>query len=246
MMFFEKFFKKKEKNSFAANENVQALHKNLPFTASEQYRMLRTNIQFTLPANVKCPVIGVTSSIRGEGKSTTSVNLSYMLAEKGHRVLLIDADLRLPSIAKKLDMKGAPGLSNMLVSSNMDMEEFKSDIHDQWYILPAGDIPPNPSELLGSERMEKLLDTLKEQFDYIVIDLPPVNLVTDAISISNFLTGMIVVVRENYVTKHDVDNCFRQMNLSNVNILGFVMNESSQGGGTYAHRKNYKYYKKDN
>ena len=88
------------------------MHKNLAFTATEQYKLIRANLDFTLPENEKCPVIGVTSSMRGEGKSTTAVNLSYVFAEKGSKVLLIDADMRIPSIAKKMDIESSPGLSD--------------------------------------------------------------------------------------------------------------------------------------
>ncbi len=227
------FGKKKNNMLFSTNEEEKTLHKNLEFTASEQYRMLRTNILFTLPSDVKCPIIGVTSSTRGEGKSTTATNLSYVLAEKGHKVLLIDGDLRIPSIAKKMGIKSSPGLTDLLVNAKADINDWRSTVHNKWYILPSGNIPPNPSELLGSDRMEKILELLKEHFDYIIIDLPPVNLVTDAISVSPYLTGMIVVVREDYVSKPDVEQCFRQMKLSNVKILGYVMNVSDNGGGRY-------------
>ncbi len=236
----------KKKAPFAAKESKTTLHKNLEFTASEQYRLLRTNIMFTLPENVKCPIIGVTSSMRGEGKSTTSVNLSYFLAEKEQRVLLIDGDLRIPSIARKAEIKSSPGLTDMLIGKHTDTESLKSSIHERLYILPSGDIPPNPSELLGSERMKRLLDAFTADFDYIVIDLPPVNLVSDAVSISSLLTGMIVVIREDYATKQDLEACFRQMKLSGVNILGCVMNQSNMGAGIYrkyTRSKEYKYYR---
>lgn len=96
------------------NENKKTLHKNLEFTATEQYKLIRANLDFTLPEDEKCPVIGVTSSMRGEGKSTTAINLSYVFAEKGSKVLLIDADLRIPSIAKKLGIDSSPGLADLL------------------------------------------------------------------------------------------------------------------------------------
>ena len=227
-----------------SDTHQRTLHKNLEFTATEQYKLLRTNLDFTVPVGTKCPVIGVTSSIRGEGKSTTAVNLSYVLAEKGSRVLLIDGDLRIPSVAKKMEIQGSPGLTDVLMGkSSQSLEDFKSELLDTWYIMPAGEIPPNPSELLGSKRMEATLAMLKEEFDYIVIDLPPVNIVSDALSIASLITGMIVVVREDYTEKKELERCFRQLKLSNVNVLGFVMNEAKSGGGSYSRYRKYRYYK---
>ncbi len=243
------FNKKKTKSPFAVDQTRKTLHKNLEFTASEQYRLLRTNIKFTVPETEGCVIIGVTSSVRGEGKSTTSVNLSYVLAQNGHKTLLIDGDLRIPSIAKKMGIESSPGLSDLLIGSSADIGSWKSPECSSWYILPSGEIPPNPSELLGSKRMEKVLETLKEHFDYIVIDLPPVNIVSDAMSVSSYINGIIVVIREEYASKKDVDLCFKQLELSNVNILGCVMNESNHGGGSYGRYskygkyKRYKYYK---
>ncbi len=232
---------KNSKTPFQVNNNPKTLHKNLEFTASEQYRLLRTNINFTLPDDVTCPVIGVTSSTRGEGKSTTAVNLSYVLAEMGSRVLLIDGDLRIPSVAKKLEIDTKQGLTDILLGATMDIESWKSDILPNWYILPAGNIPPNPSELLGSRRMERRINTLKESFDYIIIDLPPVNLVSDAVSITNILTGLIVVVRCNYASKKEVEQCFRQLKLSHINVLGCVLNDSEDETGSYGKYKKYRY-----
>ena len=237
-------FKKKHKSSpFMSETHQRTLHKNLEFTATEQYKLLRTNLEFTVPEGTKCPVIGVTSSMRGEGKSTTAVNLSYVLAEKGSKVLLIDGDLRIPSVAKKMNIPSNPGLTDVLMGKGEQIEDYKSTLLDTWYIMPSGDIPPNPSELLGSKRMESALASLREQFDYIIIDLPPVNIVSDALSIASFITGMIVVVRQEYTEKKELEHCFRQLKLSNVHILGCVMNEMTTGSGSYGKYRRYRYYK---
>lgn len=236
---------KRKQNQFAngGTESRRTLHKNLEFTATEQYKLIRANLDFTIPTDEKCPVIGVTSSMRGEGKSTTAVNLSYVFAEKGSKVLLIDGDLRIPSIAKKLGIESSPGLADLLRGKGAQLSEFHSYMLDSWYILPSGCIPPNPSELLGSGRMSSLLKRLREMFDYIIIDLPPVNIVSDAISISSLISGMIVVVREEYTEKKELENCFRQLHLSNVNILGCVMNAARSGSGSYGKYRKYKKYK---
>ena len=240
-----KLFQKRHKTAAFTGNVSNTLHKNLEFTAKEQYKLLRTNLNFTLTEHSKCPVIGVTSSMRGEGKSTTSINLSYVLAENGKKVLLIDGDLRIPSVAKKLGIKGAPGLTNLLMDSGAHkLTEFKSSLLDNLYILPAGDLPPNPSELLGSHRMEALLKAFTEHFDYIVLDLPPVNIVSDALAVSHLIAGMVVVIREDYAQKKEVETCFRQLKLSDVNVLGCVMNYSKTHNGKYGrYKKYYKYYK---
>jgi len=232
-----------KKMFFSGKESQKTLHKNLEFTAKEQYKLLRTNLNFTLPEGEKCPIIGVTSSMRGEGKSTTAVNLSYVLAENGKRVLLIDGDLRIPSIAKKMGVENHNGLTDLLIGKGAQLSEYKSELLPNWYILPSGEIPPNPSELLGSTRMEAILNELKEKFDYIVIDLPPVNIVSDALSVSRFITGMIVVIREDYTEKKELERCYRQLELSNVKVLGCVMNEAKRENGSYGKYRKYKYYK---
>ncbi len=218
---------KKKKSLFSISDSQQTLHKNLEFTATEQYKLLRTNLSFTLPDDKKCHIIGVTSSMRGEGKSTTSINLAYVLAESGKRVMLIDGDLRIPSIAKKMHIDGTFGLTDLLRGGeSIELSMFQSTLLNNWYIMPSGPLPPNPSELLGSKRMEATLNQLSEYYDYIIIDLPPVNLVSDALAISKFISGMIVVIRTEYAEKRELEICMRNLKLSNVNVLGCVMNSA--------------------
>ena len=222
---------KKEKTSRRKKQGL--LCDELSFAAAESYKLLRTNLQFALPEK-ECRIIGVTSSIRGEGKSTTSVNLAYTLAQTGKRVLLIDGDMRLPTIAQKLEMSGTPGLSNLLAGLSAERNCLrKSSYFDNWYILPAGDIPPNPSELLGSERMHALLDRYKDVFDYILLDLPPVNIVVDALVITKWTDGVIVVVRENYTDRRALDACMYQVEKLGAKMLGFVMTDANVGGSSY-------------
>ncbi len=231
---------RRQKKKYDAVNSRRSLHKNLRFAAMEQYKLLRTNLSFVLPEDLKCPIIGVTSSAQGDGKSTTAINLAYVLATDKKRVLLIDGDMRLPSIAKKMDMIGTFGLSNLLVTQSVeDVECFRSDILENWYIIPAGNLPPNPSELLGSTKMQKLLDSLAEQFDYIILDLPPVNAVSDAIAVSRWISGMLLVVRQNYTNKKDIENCVRQLTFSNVKVLGCVMNECVDGVSKKGKYKRY-------
>lgn len=239
------FGKKRKKSVNAPVVNKLTLHKNLEFTATEQYKLLRTNLDFTLPQNEKCPVIGVTSSMRGEGKSTTAINLAYVIAEKGKKVLLIDGDLRIPSIAKKIGINSVPGLTSLLMGNGAQMRDFQSNLLSNLYIIPSGEIPPNPSELLGSQRMKSILNDLKESFDYIIIDLPPVNVVSDALSITELITGVVLVVRESYTEKKELERCCRQLEISNVKVLGMVLNEAKNDGSAFSKYKykKYRYYK---
>lgn len=223
---------KKEKTS-RRKKQQGLLCDELSFAAAEAYKLLRTNLLFALPEQ-ECRIIGVTSSIRGEGKSTTSVNLAYTLAQTGKRVLLIDGDMRLPTIAQKLGMSATPGLSNLLAGLSAERNCLrKSKYFDNWYILPPGDIPPNPSELLGSERMHALLERYKDVFDYILLDLPPVNIVVDALVITKWTDGVIVVVRQNYTDRRALDACMYQVEKLGAKMLGFVMTDSNAGGSSY-------------
>lgn len=219
----------------------------LSFAAAEAYKLLRTNLMFSMP-DKPCRILGVTSSVRGEGKSTTSVNLAYTIAQAGKRTLLIDADMRLPSVATKLNISSDPGLSNLLAGLASENESLrKSDYFDNWYILPAGTIPPNPSELLGSEKMHSLLERFSEIFDVIIIDLPPVNIVADALVISSWTDGLVVVVRENYSDRKALGACMYQIRQIGSKFLGFVMTDADVGEksykryGKYGHRYGYGY-----
>lgn len=232
----------------ATNNNMLPQGK-LSFAATEAYKLLRTNLKFTLRGDKRCNVIGITSAVRGEGKSTTAFNLSYTLAETGQRVLLIDADLRLPSIAKKMGIRSTPGLTNILARTVEVKDAMRTSREfENWTILPSGDIPPNPTEMLGSAQMTSFLKKLTEIYDYIILDFPPVNIVSDALVLAPMLDGMIVVVRENYSERRELTTCLDQLRLSNVHVLGFVMNVSDEDSsvyGKYKRRGRYssKYYK---
>ncbi|MBR3289464.1 MAG: CpsD/CapB family tyrosine-protein kinase, partial [Clostridia bacterium] len=203
----------------------------LNFSASEAYKLLRTNLLFSLPDEQKCRVVGITSSVRGEGKTTTAINLSYTLAETGKRVLLVDADMRLPSISKKLSIPSQPGLSNCLVGMNNLQESIlPSVLLKTFSILPAGTLPPNPSELLGSERMGTLLDEMKKNFDFIIVDLPPVNIVSDALVISKLMDGMVMAVRQNYSDQMQVNECMHHLKFLDTKLLGVVLTSAEEIG----------------
>ena len=235
-------FGKNKKGNASDGAYGVMLGEKLSFAASEAYKLLRTNLMYALTGEEKdeCRVVGVTSSVRGEGKSTTTLNLAYSLAEAGQYVLVLECDMRLPTLAKRLGVDGQKGVSNLLAGLCNGSEVIRrTELHQNLYVLPAGEIPPNPSELLGSERMKVVIDTLKKDFDYILLDLPPVNAVSDPLVASKLTDGIVLVVRQNYSSKRAIAEAVRQLNFVDAKILGFVMTDSNAAAPG---RK--KYYKK--
>lgn len=195
----------------------------LNFAEAEAYKLLRTNIIFSFPNEGRCHILGVTSSIQDEGKSTSSCNLAYALSEAGKKVLLLEADLRRPTIGSKLRVPSVPGLTNLLVSdTRLPSLVRRCEAAPDMDIITAGDIPPNPSELLGSRRMAAVLEELAQQYEYIVLDLPPVTAVSDAVAISKLLDGVVIVVREGVTQRKGLGETMRQLKLAGVRILGFL------------------------
>ena len=231
-------FLKKKKN--AGDEELHLLWQENNFAATEAYKLLRTNVMFTLPDEGRCRIVGITSSMRGEGKSTTAINLAYVMALAGKKVLLIDADLRLPSVSKKLGVSSPKGLSETLIEAEPDLSGvIHMDVAEGFDILTSGAIPPNPSELLGSPHMKRFMEKTSGGYDFIIVDLPPVNVVSDALAISSALDGMMVVVRNNHTKRRELNKCLRALELSGVRTIGVVMN--AEGGGKRTYSKNKKY-----
>lgn len=223
------------------SENIALLCDKMHFDAKEAYKLLRTNVMFTLPDNDMCRVISITSPIRGEGKSTVSINLAYTFAATNSKVLLIDMDMRLPSIANKLNVESKAGLSDYLIGKVKKKDIiYTSDKYSNWDIIFAGSIPPTPAELIGSRSMKELIMSLKKEYDFIIIDLPPVNIVSDALVAKDICDGFIITVRDGYSDKRSLAECIRQLEFLDANILGFVMADSS-GNDTYLSDKYSRY-----
>ena len=190
---------------------------------AEAIRRLRTNMLF-VDVTTGGHSFVVTSSVPGEGKTTTSVNLALAMADAGSRVLLLDADLRNPSVATALGLEGSVGLTTILLG-----RAEPSDVIQQWgssslYILPAGQRPPNPSELLGSEPMEQLFQKLSHDFDFILVDSPPVVPVIDAVLINRLTHGLILVVADERTRKRDLASAVKSLETVDVPISGFALN----------------------
>ena len=230
----------KRKTVLSLEESRKYLGSGLNFASAEAYKLLRTNLGFSLPVDEgQCRVIGVTSSVTGEAKSTTAINLAYTLAQTSKQVLLLEADLRLPTVAKRLKLKQAPGVSNLLVGqcAGNDVLQESGLIPNMW-VATAGNVPPNPAELVGSKRMATAIKAFSKVFDVIVVDLPPVNVVTDALLLNEATDGMIHVVRQGYCDKAALEEAVSQQRFAGTKILGFVMTDADTQEKSY-YKKQY-------
>lgn len=214
----------------------------LNFASSEAYRLLRTNLLFALPFSSlaegeSCRIVGMTSSLSGEGKSTTTLNLGYVLAAAGKAVLIVEADMRLPTISKRLGLQRR-GLSDLLAGLCEEREAIRpAGIQENLWVMSAGSVPPNPTELLGSEQMKAVLASAASRFDFVLLDLPPVNEVSDALVVSRLTHGIIMVVRRGYATRSSVSEAMRQLEYVDAKVLGFVVTRS---GGPSGKKEYYK------
>jgi len=230
-----------KKNKKAAEERVGVYKfgKELDFASTEAYNLLRTNISFSLPDTQTGKVIGITSPCPQEGKSTTSINLCYAIAEAGHTVVLVDSDMRRPSVASVLDIPATPGLSNILAKNSPDAVR-KGVLTEKMSVITSGDVPPNPAEFVSSHKMQELIEKLKEEYEYVIIDLPPVLSVSDPLAISKHTDGIVMIVRHGHTKRRDILEAIRQLRLVNAKIIGFVYN-GVRGRGVSV-KKTGKYY----
>lgn len=189
---------------------------------AESFRTIKTNIQYS-SLDKKYKVIVITSSKPGEGKTFVASNLALTLAQGGKRVVLIDCDFRNPNIHRKFKYSNIYGLSEIL----LDKESFnisERKYNDNLIVIPSGRMPPNPSETLASERMSEFLEELKEEYDYIILDTPPLLFVSDPQVISTKADGTILVVRADKTKKYEIKESYGILKSINVNVIGTILN----------------------
>ena len=190
---------------------------------AESYRSLRTNIQYSsIDKQVKTLV--VTSSNAGEGKSTVAGNLAYTFFQNGKRVLIIDCDLRKPSLHRKFNVSNEEGLTDVLVGTSK-LNNVMKKIDDNLYLLTTGTLPPNPAEIIGSNTMENFLDECKINFDYIILDTPPILPVTDSKLLAIKADATVLVVRSEISKSKHVSQAFKELGKVNANVIGTILND---------------------
>jgi capsular exopolysaccharide synthesis family protein len=203
--------------------------RNSGSTLAESFRSVRTNLKYFIK-EIKNPVISVSSTITAEGKTFISANLAAIVSMTGKKVLLIGLDLRKPRIHKIFGVVNEKGISNYLIGEEkFEDVVIKTEVENLWY-APSGPIPPNPAELIDSYAMTEFIKMAKERFDFIVIDTPPVAIVTDALLISSITDFYLFVVRQRYSSKNTLELVQELYENQNINKIGIVINDISLSG----------------
>ena len=234
--------KKKRRNP--AQEGIyKIIGGKMPFVYNEAYKALRTNVEFlTASNNVK--KIVVTSALSGEGKTCLSINLAISLAQTGKKVIVLDCDLRKPKVHRYLRIKRSSqfGVSTVL-SNTTDIDSSIGYLEElNLYVMLSGPTPPNPAELLNSERTGEMLKNLEERFDYIICDSAPSAIVTDAVALSQYCDGAIFVIRQNYATIDQINEAIARLKGVNAKILGTVLNDYNASDDSTSYYGQYYYY----
>ncbi|MCD5421731.1 polysaccharide biosynthesis tyrosine autokinase [Rhodococcus pyridinivorans] len=210
---------------------------------AEAYREMRTNLQFLEVDNPPRAIV-ITSSLPGEGKTTTAVNLALVLAEAGHSVVLVEADLRRPRVTKYLGSLGDAGLSNVLAHTAALEDVLQPTRFDGMWVLAAGGLPPNPSELLGSAHAREVIEDLRSRFDYVIIDAPPLLPVTDAAILTNIADGALLIARYGKTTREQFARAVGNLRAVNAPVLGTILALTPTKGRGTAYEYRY-YYSSD-
>lgn len=235
---------REKKNSKAPKDFL--LNEKSDMQTSESYAKLRMNLLYTL-VNKENKVIAVTSAISGEGKSTITANLAIACAMSEKKVLLIDADMRRASQQTIFGYdKDLPGLSDVLIGNCKWWESVLTEVRENLNILPTGHLPPNPAELLALPDMAEFLAETQQQFDIVLIDLPPINIVSDPLIVSSHVAGCLLIVRQGYSDHRAIKKALMAAEMTGMNVLGFAFYGENTNQGSYYSKKYYKknYYKK--
>ncbi|MBR6874192.1 MAG: CpsD/CapB family tyrosine-protein kinase [Ruminococcus sp.] len=231
--------KKSKHDSSTKQKRVTMLDTDLPFAVTEAFKALRTNIMFALSTR-NSKIFAISSALPSEGKSTIAANLAITFAQTDSKVLFIDADLRKPVSHRTFGLKNNLGLSTLLGGIDSFREVLNSQVVNGLDVITSGPIPPNPSEMLGSENMKVLLDKLSAIYDYIIIDTPPINIVSDTLNLLPYIAGVCLVARQGITPNDAFEEAVNAIKFADGYVLGAIMGQVQTLG-----KKSYKkgYYK---
>lgn len=216
---------KRKKQTTTTNKMRHLIAKLNPRSPiSEQYRAIRTNLQFSA-IDEAIKTIVITSPGPSAGKSITAANLAVVYAQQGMKTLLIDADLRKPTVHYTFRLDNLRGLSSVLIGESSFEDAVEESDVDNLQVLSCGPVPPNPAELLASKRMRELIDYVSEYYDFVIVDMPPILAVTDAKIVSQYVNGTLFVVRSGMTDKEELGKAYEVMNDGKARILGAVLND---------------------
>ena len=239
----------KAKKGGKSHRKLLMVGPDAPFQFVDAYKSLRTNLEF-LSASSGCKVILITSSVPEEGKSNVAINLATTMAAGGKKVVLVDGDLRKGSLSRYLHLnRNRPGISNVVANQCTLTDALVRFKNVQFTLLPVGPLPPNPSEMLATPAVEALFKGLREYYDYVIVDTPPVSVVTDAAVMCRFADGAILVVRPGVTTTQGAQLSKKNLEAVHAHILGVVLNgyDAKRAGHKdgYYYSYSYDYYKHD-
>ncbi|MCC8015479.1 MAG: CpsD/CapB family tyrosine-protein kinase [Eubacterium sp.] len=246
---FNRNNKKNEKGLKQQTFRGTVLNTNPPFNVVEAYKSLRYNIRFVLSTKNKNSFV-ISSPYQGDGKSTVLANTAISIAQANERVLLIDMDLRRPSVHRLFKIKNKLGVSNIIGDKQKLDQVIHKDVIPNLDILTAGTLPPNPSEMVSSAKTKEIVEWAEANYDYVLIDAPPVNVVSDALSLADLTAGVVLVVRAGTTHREDLQRAVENVQFTNSELLGVILNtadpESSKkqkmkSGYGYGYGYNYNY-----
>jgi len=233
--------KKSKKRDSDMNPFFSVLDEKTHSSIKEAYKTARTNIMFAISKTSGCKKIVFTSSIPGEGKTTSCINTATVFAQTGANILVIDADLRKPRVHKYANLGNGTGLSSIL-GGFCEMDDLEiSKCEYGFDVMTSGPIPPNPAELLSLDKMVELLDFFNDKYDYIFIDSPPVNLVSDPMIISKLVDGVLIVVRQKYTSHDAVKKAISTLEFADAKIIGLFLNDARDINSGYKYRYRFRY-----
>lgn len=230
----------KRQESRRRSRSSTLLNSKTAFSIVEAYKTIRTNLLFATSTSQKKAVI-FTSAEPSAGKSTTCMNLGITTAQLGARVVIVDADMRKPTLHRFVRLSNAKGLSKYLCGLESMEDSMYRDVFPNLDMITAGPIPPNPSELLSSESMVRLLDALSQSYDYVFVDTPPINVVADGLMCINYAAGAVLVARQKQTRYAELQKAINSIRNIQGNLLGVVVTNVNQKDKPYAYSEEYKY-----